>query len=613
MRILLSGYYGSGNVGDEAVLESMVQEFKRRVADIEMVVISASPELTTEFYQVKSIHRYNLIKILREMLKADIFVSGGGTLFQDSTSSRSFWYYLGLILLAKVLRKKTAVFAQGFGPLRKNINQKVARLVLNRVDFITLRDDESYRRLKEIGVKKPPILVTADPSFMLAPPGPLEGKKILSLEGIPMDRPLIGVSIRSLPRQAALEERVSKALAESLDQMVRKFNCQPVFMLLHCPEDIREANAVINLMQEKSSVVFRICHPKEIISLISRFDLLIGMRLHALIFAAMNGVPMLGISYDPKVESFMKFIDQPCFSLDESINADSIIEKIEAIWSARENIKADLKKKQKGLHDNAALTFELFYHHFGCCLKTPEIIEFAGIKVDNISLSEAIEKVEGFLNSHQPHLITTPNPEMIVASQTDNELKEILNSADLRIPDGISMVVVSKLLGKPLKERVTGIDLMLKMIELSAQKGYKVFFLGGEPGVAEAAAQNLIDQYPVNIVGTHHGYFSPPGHVGDDSSVIKRIKEVRPDILFVGLGAGHQEKWLNRHLKELGVKVGMTVGGSFDVISGRKKRAPQWIRSLYIEWLYRLITEPQRWKRQLALPKFLWLMLTRGR
>lgn len=234
------------------------------------------------------------------------------------------------------------------------------------------------------------------------------------------------------------------------------------------------------------------------------------------------------------------------------------------------------------------------------------IVEFAGVKVDNVTLKEALEKVKEFLSSSQPHLIVTPNPEMIVAAQSDQELKQILNNADLRVPDGISMVVVSRILGNPLKERVTGIDLMLKITEMSAQQGFKIFLLGSKPGIVEDAAHTLISQYPnLLIAGTHHGYF------GDDSEVVQKIKNAKPDILFVGLGAGQQEKWLNCHLKDLNIPVSMVIGGSLDIISGRKKRAPQWIQALYIEWLYRLIAEPDRWKRQLALPRFLWIVFTK--
>ncbi|MEE8638768.1 MAG: WecB/TagA/CpsF family glycosyltransferase [Candidatus Margulisiibacteriota bacterium] len=233
-------------------------------------------------------------------------------------------------------------------------------------------------------------------------------------------------------------------------------------------------------------------------------------------------------------------------------------------------------------------------------------VDFAGIEVDNLTLDEAAAEVEKHVNASGPHLIVTPNPEMIVASQSDKELKEIINSASVRVPDGISMVVVSKMIGNPLRERVTGIDLMLKIIELSGRKGYKIYLLGGEPGVAEEAAGVLVKDYPgINIVGTHHGYFDK------DIEAIQAIKDTKTDILFAGLGAGRQEKWLSKHLKDLNVALSMGIGGSLDVISGRKKRAPKWIQNLYIEWLYRLITEPQRWKRQLALPKFLYLTLFR--
>jgi N-acetylglucosaminyldiphosphoundecaprenol N-acetyl-beta-D-mannosaminyltransferase len=233
-------------------------------------------------------------------------------------------------------------------------------------------------------------------------------------------------------------------------------------------------------------------------------------------------------------------------------------------------------------------------------------VDFAGIKADNVTLTEAAEIVRQFVMEGKPKLVVTPNPEMIVAAQEDEELRTIINDASLRVADGISMVVVSRLLGQPLKERVSGIDLMLKLLEMGADYDYRVFLLGGAPGVAEAAAARIKQTYPgIVIVGTHDGYFS----AGDESALIQKIREAKPDLLFAGLGAGRQEKWLNRHLHELGASVGMTIGGSLDVLSGRKKRAPRWAQALYIEWLYRLITEPQRWRRQLALPKFLYLTL----
>jgi N-acetylglucosaminyldiphosphoundecaprenol N-acetyl-beta-D-mannosaminyltransferase len=236
-------------------------------------------------------------------------------------------------------------------------------------------------------------------------------------------------------------------------------------------------------------------------------------------------------------------------------------------------------------------------------------IELAGVKVDNVTLAESLGKLEEFVADKTPRLIVTPNPEMIVASQEDEELFNILNNAHLRLPDGISMVVVSRILRTPLRERVTGIDFLLAAVERAAQKGYRIYLLGSAPGVAEKAAQNLASQYPgLKIVGTHQGFFRS----ADDPQIIGQIKQAKPDILFAGLGAGRQEKWLAAHLNELNIPVSMGVGGSFDVIAGKKQRAPGWVRALYIEWLYRLLTEPQRWRRQLALPKFLYLTLIKS-
>jgi len=236
-------------------------------------------------------------------------------------------------------------------------------------------------------------------------------------------------------------------------------------------------------------------------------------------------------------------------------------------------------------------------------------IELAGVKVDNVTLAESLGKLEEFVAEKTPRLIVTPNPEMIVAAQEDEELFNILNNAHLRLPDGISMVVVSRILRTPLRERVTGIDFLLSAVERVAQKGYRIYLLGSAPGVAEKAARNLESGYPgIRISGTYHGFFKS----SEDPQVIEKIKKAQPDILFAGLGAGRQEKWLAAHLNELNIPVSMGVGGSFDVIAGKKQRAPGWVRALYIEWLYRLLTEPQRWRRQLALPKFLYLTLIKS-
>ncbi|MFH1617892.1 MAG: WecB/TagA/CpsF family glycosyltransferase [Candidatus Margulisiibacteriota bacterium] len=238
-------------------------------------------------------------------------------------------------------------------------------------------------------------------------------------------------------------------------------------------------------------------------------------------------------------------------------------------------------------------------------MRTCKAVKLAGIEVDNVTMPEAMDMLERFISSGKPHLIVTPNPEMIVKAQRETEFKQIISTADLRLPDGISMVVVSRILGVPLAERVSGIDFMLRAIKLSAEKGYRIFLLGSKPGVAETAASRLRSQFPgLKIAGTHHGYFD----IKQDREIITLINNAKPDILFAGLGHGRQEKWLSDNLMEINVSAAAGIGGSLDVISGNIKRAPVWAQRLYIEWLYRLVTQPWRARRQVALLQFLWLV-----
>jgi polysaccharide pyruvyl transferase CsaB len=359
MKVLLSGYYGFGNVGDEAVLQAILQGLRSRNRDIEITVLSAYPNLTREINQIDSIYRYDWPKIFSQMKDTDIFISGGGTLFQNVTSNRSFLYYIGLALLPKFLRKKVMIFAQGFGPLKGGFYRGLARFVLNRVDLVTLRDKESFNRIKELGVKNQKIHVTADPTAILDPPSPEEGKKILNLEGITRtDRPLLGIAVRSVPKKK--ETNIYETLASGIDWLSKTYNYSPVFILFQSAEDMNETSKVIGFMKENSNIIFRICRPREMLSLISQFDLLIGMRLHSLIFAAMNKVPMLGISYDPKVEAFMKEIEQPYLKIDGNLDFQSLKEALEKILRNKEKIKIDLEAKRKRIRDQANLNFELF-------------------------------------------------------------------------------------------------------------------------------------------------------------------------------------------------------------------------------------------------------------
>ncbi len=237
-------------------------------------------------------------------------------------------------------------------------------------------------------------------------------------------------------------------------------------------------------------------------------------------------------------------------------------------------------------------------------------INILGIGVDNLTSEEVVKNIKIFLKENKPKIIYTPNTEMIMMAQKDKELIKIINSADLVIPDGIGLIYASKIKKNPLKERVTGFDTSLKMLEVANEEKLKVFLLGGKEGVAKAAAEKIKERYPhLYISGYNNGYFkgAHTGFPGNDEEleVIRKINDSEPDILFVGLGIPKQEKWINLYKDKLKCKVIIGNGGTMDIIAGNLKRAPEVFQRLGLEWFYRLIKEPSRIKRQIVLPQFI--------
>ena len=210
--------------------------------------------------------------------------------------------------------------------------------------------------------------------------------------------------------------------------------------------------------------------------------------------------------------------------------------------------------------------------------------EILGVRIDNLAMEEALQKVEGFLKDGQQHYIVTPNPEFLVLAQKDKEFKEILNLADLAIPDGMGLVLAARFLGQPLKQRVSGTDLMEKICQKAAQKKWPIFLMGGQQGVAEKAGENLRKKY-----------------LGLQIRTVPQIQSLKAEgqsLLFVALGAPKQEKWINENLKKMpSVKLVMGVGGAFDFIASQVPRAPKFLRAIGLEWLWRFICQPWRIKR----------------
>lgn len=231
-----------------------------------------------------------------------------------------------------------------------------------------------------------------------------------------------------------------------------------------------------------------------------------------------------------------------------------------------------------------------------------------GVPIHDVTIAETIDYVAQWLDANIPHQIATVNPEFLMQARKNAEFRAILNQVDLCLPDGIGIVWAARLHGVQLRERVAGSDMVPRLSAEAAQRGWRIFYLGAAPGVAEKTADILARRYPgLQVAGCYAGSPAP----AEADAIVARIRESRADMLFVAYGAPRQDAWLQQHLARTGARVGMGIGGSFDFIAGVAQRAPQWIQRLGLEWLHRLITQPWRWRRQLALPHFAVLALLR--
>ncbi|MGD9497212.1 MAG: WecB/TagA/CpsF family glycosyltransferase [Armatimonadota bacterium] len=239
----------------------------------------------------------------------------------------------------------------------------------------------------------------------------------------------------------------------------------------------------------------------------------------------------------------------------------------------------------------------------------PREVEMFNVRLHPLSMEEALARAEGFIREGGPHMIVTSDTSAIVRAQQDEELRTIINEADLATMDGQGVVLCARLLNLPVISRLPGVDMMERLCEICARLGQPIALLGAMPGVAETAARALERRYPgLRVVYTHHGYFAPE----DEPAIIADIRAAQPSALFVAMGIPKQEKWIRQHIGQLQVPVCMGVGGSLDVIAGRVKRAPQWMQRWGLEWLYRTALEPRRLPRLAALPKLFFMTLRKA-
>ena len=231
-------------------------------------------------------------------------------------------------------------------------------------------------------------------------------------------------------------------------------------------------------------------------------------------------------------------------------------------------------------------------------------IDVIGLKFDSMTMDEALSRAEALLRGDKAAYVVTPNAEIAYEALHDVQLREMLNGADLMLPDGAGVVLASKLLRTPVKQKVAGVDFAAGLLGILERNGQSLYLLGGKTGIGELAAQKMLEAHPqLRIAGIADGYFQ------DEAPVIAKINASGADALFVCLGAPKQERFMVQHQQELHVHLMAGLGGSLDAFAGTVQRAPAWMIRLNLEWLYRLIREPKRFRRMLRLPKYLWAVM----
>ena len=338
-EILISGYYGFKNSGDDALLEAIINDIKRYKESPNITVLSANPKETAKKYRVNAINRFNIFKLIKHIKKADLLISGGGTLIQDATSTKSLIYYLSVINLAIRNGVKVMLYSNGIGPLKNDANIKRAVKTLNKVDVITLRDPASKTLLDKLGVDTPQKLVSADPVFGIENFDKEKGRAILNKFDVPQDKKILVVSVRKTrDTNAEFEDAVAKIC----DYAAEKYNCYTVFVPMQLTKDEPISRSIANRMETPSSLLNIRMGVGDVISVMAAADLCIGMRLHSLIYSAIGNVPVIGISYDPKIKSFMDYMNQKlCIDVTETSEKTGQA-AVDALFKDYDQIKKEL-------------------------------------------------------------------------------------------------------------------------------------------------------------------------------------------------------------------------------------------------------------------------------
>lgn len=341
--LILSGYYGYDNIGDEAILFSLIKGLKNIEPDLRITVLSGNPDKTSSLYEVRAINRNNIFQIVHELKKVDVFISGGGSLLQDSTSFRSPIYYLGIIQLARLFVDKIVFCCQGVGPIKSDILKKLTYHVVKDLENISVRDKKSHKFLKQIRIPEKRIRITADPVFLLFSPEEKSKK-------MDTDSPIkLGISVRPWADNDYIH-----SLAEGVNAFCKDKEVEIKLIPFHKGEDEEVSEYLKGYLENENIELLKPAgHPQEMLTYFREVDILLGVRLHSLIFAAITVTPLLGVSYDPKIDGFLQQLNWDPVGTTELIKPDYLSTKLNFILQNKNKIEKELfsfsRQKKKEL------------------------------------------------------------------------------------------------------------------------------------------------------------------------------------------------------------------------------------------------------------------------
>lgn len=357
--IVMSGYYGFNNSGDDALLTAITDNLRSYKEDVRILTLSKNPKQTRKLFKVDSVNRFNPLSVYKSLKKSKLFLNGGGTLIHDATSSHSLYYYLYLMNLAKKLKLKLVVYANGIGPFKQK-NEKISSLVTKKADLITLRDELSLKELRRIGVDNKNVFVTADPAITLNACTEEETLKLMEENNIDPLKKYMAVSVRGWNKNDKLFEA---KIAEICDYVYEKYNIETIFITLRPSEDLVISQNILQRMSHKGYIIKTEQSAEKLMGVISKCELVIGMRLHSLIYATTMCVPLIGVIYDPKIKGFLEYIRQDMLIDAENIDSSRLREMIEEILNNKDEIKKNLiaykEELSKKALSNAEMTINL--------------------------------------------------------------------------------------------------------------------------------------------------------------------------------------------------------------------------------------------------------------